>query len=68
MQPRTAIAVKVLLVVAWLKLVAVVVGLPLLGAFTDLNGLQLFVLAVVESAAVVWLASATRHTFTHART
>lgn len=67
-KPRTSDAAKVLLVVAWLKLVAVAVGLPLLGAFRDLNGLQLLVLAIVESAAVVWLARATRRSAPRAST
>lgn len=64
---RASMAARVVLGVAWLKLVAVAVALPVLGALADLNGLQLFVLAVVESAAVVWLAAGTRRGLVHRR-
>jgi peptidoglycan/LPS O-acetylase OafA/YrhL len=57
---RTGWAADLLLLIAWLKLVSISVVLVLLGAFTDLNGLQLLVTAVVESSIVVWLAAGTR--------
>lgn len=64
--PRARFGADALLLLAWLKLASVFVALLVLGALTELNGLQLLIIGTVESVAVVWLASGTRRYVTQA--
>jgi len=61
-RPNRNTVVSVVSVVAFLKLAGVVLAFLLIGVFTELGALEMGIIGVVESLAVVWLlVGTTRH-------
>lgn len=54
-RPNRNTVVSVVSVVAFLKLAGVVLAFLLIGVFTDLGALEMGIIGVVESLAVIWL-------------